>query len=181
MQRLGPNDRKTFFVTAPVVGRLSGPQVVAILKKEIIIGFTMSAEHSRRSRHGKLSVNQDPATEDDSNDSSSHTPAQKSKRRRMVSISPCRSPSPLPMEAELEPFGYDSLSDSTPRRRTGFTRPRINWTNVASWSLSANTEEDVLEEIARIMAASMADAKVEVTLKYNQKAISHFRLKTVSR
>ena len=47
MQRLGPNDRKTFFVTAPVVGRLSGPQVVAILKKEIIIGFTMSAEHSR--------------------------------------------------------------------------------------------------------------------------------------
>jgi hypothetical protein len=217
MQRLGPNDRKTFFVTAPVVGRLSGPQVVAILKKEIIIGFTMSAEHSRtyseddddcddaqrmeselnsgaedgasdgatmdseRSRHGKLSVNQDPATEDDSNDSSSHTPAQKSKRRRMLSMSPCRSPSPLPMEAELEPFGYDSLSDSTPRRRTGFTRPRINWTNVASWSLSANTEEDVLEEIARIMAASMADAKVEVTPKYNQKAISHFRLKTVSR
>jgi hypothetical protein len=52
---------------------------------------------------------------------------------------------------------------------------------VASWSLSANTEEDVLEEIARIMAASMADAKVEVTPKYNQKAISHFRLKTVSR
>ena len=199
MQRLGPNDRKTVFVTAPVVGRLSGPQVVAILKKEIIIGFTMSAEHSRtysedddddfddaerleselnsgaedgasdgatmdseRSRHGKLSVNQDPATEDDSNDSSSHTPAQKSKRRRMLSISPCRSPSPLPMEAELEPFGYDSLSDSTPRRRTGFTRPRINWTNVASWSLSANTEEDVLEEIARIMAASMAKVMQKV-------------------
>ena len=112
--------------------------------------------YSERSHHGKLSVNQDLATEDDSNDSSSHTPAQKSKRRRMLSVSPCKSPTPLPMEAELEPFGYDSLSDSTPRprRRTGFTRPRINWTDVASWSLAANTEEAVLEEIARIMAAS---------------------------
>jgi hypothetical protein len=38
---------------------------------------------SERSHHGKLSVNQDPVTEDDLNDSSSHTPAQKSKRRRM--------------------------------------------------------------------------------------------------
>ena len=47
MQRLGPNDRKTFFVTAPVVGRLSCQQVVAILKKEIIIGSTMADEHSR--------------------------------------------------------------------------------------------------------------------------------------
>jgi hypothetical protein len=85
------------------------------------------------------------------------------------------------MEAELEPFGYDSLSDSTPRRRTGFRRPRIDWTNVASWSLAANTEEAVPEKISRIIAASMADAKVEVMPKYNQKAISQFRLKTVSR
>ncbi len=38
-------------------------------------GATMDSE---RSRHGKLSVNQEPATEDDLNDSSSHTPTQKS-------------------------------------------------------------------------------------------------------
>ncbi len=84
------------------------------------------------------------------------------------------------MEAELEPFGYDSLSYSTTQRRTGFRRPRIYWSNVASRSLAQNTEEAILEEISRIMAASMVDAKVEVTPKYNQKAISHFRLKTAS-
>ena len=89
-------------------------------------------------RHGKLSLNKSVETEDDSvdsNDSSSHTPAQKSKRRRRLSMSPpCKSPSPLHPEPELEPFHYDSLSDSTPRRRTGFRRPRIKWANVASWN-----------------------------------------------
>jgi hypothetical protein len=47
MQRIGPDYRKMFYVTAPVASWLSGPQVVAILKKGIIIGSTMSAEHSR--------------------------------------------------------------------------------------------------------------------------------------
>ncbi len=36
MQRLGPDGRKTFYVTAPVASQSSGPQVVAISKKEII-------------------------------------------------------------------------------------------------------------------------------------------------
>ncbi len=84
------------------------------------------------------------------------------------------------MEPELELFGYDSLSYSTPLCRTGFRRSRIYWTNVASWSLAQTTEEVILEEISRLLAASMVDAKVKVTPKYNRKAISHFRLKTVS-
>ena len=85
----------------------------------------------------------------------------------------------FPPEPELEPFRYDSLSDSTPRRRTGFRRPRIQWANVASWNTDQNTEAHIYQEIARIMAVSMSDAQVEVTPKHNEKAISHFRLKMV--
>ena len=48
------------------------------------------------------------------------------------------------------------------------------WANVASWNTEQNTEAHIYQEIARIMAAPMADAKVEVTLKYNEKAISHY-------
>ncbi len=140
-------------------------------------GATMDLE---RISHGKLSVNRDHETEDDSNDSSSHTLAQKSECLRTLSLSPCKSPCPLPMQAELEPFGYDSLFDSTPLHRTGFRRQRINWTNVTSWSLAQNTKEAILEEVSRIMAASMADAKIEVTPKYNKKAISYLRSKMVS-
>ena len=43
-----------------------------------------------------------------------------------------------------------------------------------------NPQAHIYQEIARIMASSMADAKVDVTPKHNEKAISHFRLKTVS-
>ena len=39
--------------------------------------------------------------------------------------------------------------------------------------------DDYQGEIARIMAKSMHDAKTEITLKYNARAISDFRLKTV--
>ncbi len=105
--------------------------------------FNAVRMNSERSRYGKLSVNQDHETNDDLNDSSSHTPAQKSKGRQMLSVSLCKSPSPLPMEPVLEPFGYDFLSDPTPRRRTGFGRPRINWTNTAVWSLAQNIEEAI--------------------------------------
>ncbi len=92
---------------------------------------------SESSCHGKLSASKQLDTEnysDDLNDSSNHTPALKS-RRGKLSLSPCKLPLPLPMEPELEPFGYYSLS--TPRRRTGFKRPRINWVDV----LSCNTDQ----------------------------------------
>ena len=35
MQRLGPGDRKTLYVTAPVASRSLGPQVVAISQNKI--------------------------------------------------------------------------------------------------------------------------------------------------
>ena len=61
-------------------------------------------------RHGKLSLNNELETDDDSvdsNDSSKYTPAQKPKRRRRLSMSPpFKSPSPLPPEPELEPFRF---------------------------------------------------------------------------
>ena len=84
---------------------------------------------SEKIRHGKLSLNNELETDDDSNDSSSHTPAQKSKRRRHLAMSPPKSPLPIPPEPELEPFQYDSLSDSAQRRRTGFRRPRRDSAN----------------------------------------------------
>ena len=86
----------------------------------------------------------------------------------------------MPAEAELEPYHYDFLSYSTQQRKTGFRRPLVNRANVASWNTDQNSEEHIYQEISRIIAASMADAKVEVTLKHNNKVISHFRLKTVS-
>ena len=85
---------------------------------------------SDKCRHGKFSLDNELETDNesvDSNDSSSHTPAQKPKRQRRLSMSPpCKSPSPLPPEPELEPFHYDSLSDSTPRRKTGWIQASNN-------------------------------------------------------
>ncbi len=75
---------------------------------------------------------------------------------------------------------FDYLSDSAPRHKTGFRRPRLHWAPVASWNLEHNTEEAVFQEISIILAASVADAQVSVTPKHNLKAISHFRLKQVS-
>jgi hypothetical protein len=82
------------------------------------------------------------------------------------------------MEPELELF--DSLFESTPLRRTGFKRPRINWDDVSSWNTDQIPEPAVQTEISRIMAGSLADAKVEVIPRSNEKAIAHFRLKAVS-
>ena len=62
---------------------------------------------SEKIRHGKLSLNNELETDNDSvdsNDSSSHTPAQKPKRWRHLCMSPPKSPSPIPPEPELEPF-----------------------------------------------------------------------------
>ncbi len=44
---MGADDRKTFYVTAPVAGRSLGQQVVAITKTKSKVVLTMSAEHSR--------------------------------------------------------------------------------------------------------------------------------------
>ena len=84
------------------------------------------------------------------------------------------------MEPELEPFGYNSISESTPRRRTGFKRPRIYLVDASSWNTDQIPESTVQDDFQRIMAGSLAYAKVEVTPRSNEKAIAHFRLKAVS-
>ena len=81
---------------------------------------------------------------------------------------------------DLESFrtDRDELCGSSGRRR-GFKRPRIEWELVSSWSKDHVAQEDYEGEIARIMAKSLWDSKTAVSPKYNAKAISDFRFKTV--
>ena len=152
-------------MTAPVASRSLGPQVVAISKKDIVPGSTMSAENSRdynddypsdssygametplesvnssgaedgapdgatmdseKSRHGNLSAKDASVSEvEDSQDSSNHTPAQKTKRLRLNSP-PAKSPSPVADQLDLSPGEFDYLSDSALLRKTGFRRQHI--------------------------------------------------------
>jgi hypothetical protein len=114
----------------------------------------------------------------DSNDSSSHTPAQKSKRQ---CFTPERRQSKYvvgPSDSECDISDRDELYDQTTRKR-GFKRPRIQWDLVSSWSKTHVAQDDIEGEIARIMAKSLYDAKTNVTPKFNARAISDFRFKTV--
>ena len=217
MQRLGPDCRKTLYMTAPQ-SRAGHParKLLQSPKKKIKIISTMSAKNSKdygdestsdssyggmeseqnsgaedgapegatldseRSRHGKSSAKDHMYdTAPDSEDSSSHTPAQKSKRMLLTS-SPAKSQSPIADLSDQEAGEFDYLSESAPLCKTGFRRQRLRWAPVASWNLEHNTEEAVFQEISRILASSMADAQVSVTPKHNLKAISHFRLKQAS-
>jgi hypothetical protein len=115
----------------------------------------------------------------DSSDSASHTPAQKSKRRLP---NPQKSKRRLPnprTPSDSEEFDIERDELYPPQRKTGFSRPRTLWNNVAEWNLQHNNQEDIDGEIARIMAKSMKDAQVNVTPKTNSHAISDFRLKQV--
>ena len=121
---------------------------------------------SEKNRHGKLSAKDDSLSEvEDSQDSSNHTEAQKTKRLRLNSP-PAKSPSPVADQLDLSPGDFDYLSDSAPRRKTGFRRPRITWAPVASWNLEHNTEQNVFQETARILATSLEDAQVSVTTNF---------------
>ena len=64
--------------------------------------------------------------------------------------------------------------------KSQITRPRVEWEHVSSWSRKQVSKDDYEGEIARIMAKSLQDAKHVVTPKYNPRAISDFRFKTVS-
>jgi hypothetical protein len=108
-------------------------------------------------------------------DSDEHTPAQESKRQRFSPV-----PSRQYMVDPSDSDDYDQLCDVPVReRKTGFMRPRIHWETVSSCSLDHVAQDDIDGEIARIMAKTMHDANIQVTPKYNSKAISHFRFKTV--
>ena len=72
----------------------------------------------------------------------------------------------------------DELYGST-RYKRGFKRPRLQWELVSSWNKDHVAQADYEGEIARIMAKSMHDARLEVTPRYNASAISDFRFKMV--
>ena len=59
-------------------------------------------------------------------------------------------------------------------------RPRVEWEHVSFWSRKQVSKDDYEGEISRIMARLLSDAKHVVTPKYNPRAISDFRFKTVS-
>ena len=114
---------------------------------------------------------------DGQSDSDQHMPAQKSKLQRY---------SPMPHSEDsvgssnLESVLTDRDERFGPsRRKRGFKRPRIQWELVSSWNKDHVSSYDYQGEIARIMAKSMHDAKTEVTPKYNARAISDSRFKTV--
>ena len=113
-----------------------------------------------------------------SDDSDQHTPAQKSKRRFSPAPSSALHDDDGPSESESILSDRDDLF-GTKRYKRGFKRPRLVWELVSSWSKDHVSPDDIQGEIARIMAKSMHDAKLEVTPKYNSRAISDFRLKTV--
>jgi len=113
-----------------------------------------------------------------SDDSDQHTPAQKSKRRFSPAPSSALHDDDGPSESESILSDRDELF-GTKRYKRGFKRPRLVWELVSSWSKDHVTPDDIQGEIARIMAKSMHDAKLEVTPKYNSRAISDFRLKMV--
>ena len=115
-----------------------------------------------------------------SDSSSLHTPAQKSKR----AFTPPRFQKDYlvpPSDSDTQDRDRDDLFfGSSPRRKRGFKRIRSQWDNVMSWSLLHVSQDDINGEIARIMAKSMEDANISVTPKHNSRAVSHFRQKTVS-
>ena len=107
-------------------------------------------------------------------------PLQKSKRQRAVSPASESFEEIGDGASDLESFvtDRDELLGPSGRRR-GFKRPRIEWELVSSWNKDHVTQEDYEGEIARIMAKSLWDSKTAVSPKYNAKAISDFRYKTV--
>jgi hypothetical protein len=113
-------------------------------------------------------------------DSDQHTPAQKSKRQRALSPASEDFEESGDIASDLESFGTDRDELLGPKgRRRGFKRPRIEWELVSSWNKDHVAQEDYEGEIARIMAKSLWDSKTAVSPKYNAKAISDFRYKTV--
>ncbi len=65
------------------------------------------------------------------------------------------------------------------RYKRGFKCPHLKWELVSSWNKDHVAQADYEGEIARIMAKSMHDARLEVTPRYYPRAISDFRFKMV--
>ena len=115
-----------------------------------------------------------------SNSSSLHTPAQKSKRAQPFTPPQFQKDYVVPPSDSDTQDRDDLCFGSSPGSKHGFKRIHSQWDNVMSWSLLHVSQDDINGEIAKIMAKSMQDANISVTPKHNLRAVSHFRQKTVS-
>jgi hypothetical protein len=119
-----------------------------------------------------------------SDDSSQHTPAQRSKTDRFTQRRDYDSDIPDLVDESSDEECADATDEETASfrvRKSGFKRPRLQWQHVQTWNREHVTKHDYEGEVARILARSLQDAKYEVTPKFNARAISDWRYKTVSR
>jgi len=119
-----------------------------------------------------------------SDDSSQHTPAQRSKTERFTQRRDYDSDIPDLVNESSDEDCADATDEDTASyrvRKSGFKRPRLQWQHVQTWNKDHVSQHDYEAEVARILARSLQDAKYEVTPKFNARAISDWRFKTVSR
>ncbi len=109
-----------------------------------------------------------------------HTPAQKSKRRCSPAASSAEDDVVGPSDSESFLSERDELFGPK-RYKRGFKRPHLQWDSlwelVSSWNKDHVAPDDYQGEIARILAKSMHDARLEVTPRYNARVISYFCFK----
>jgi hypothetical protein len=115
-----------------------------------------------------------------SDDSQFHTPAQRSKRRRLLSVSPKKKREDIVAESESDSFERDSLFDSPPSRKRCFRRPRKPWSLVREWSLMQYDKEVIYEQIKAIVELSLDDAGSKNIARLNPSSIARWRRKQQS-
>ena len=85
-------------------------------------------------------------------------------------------------ESDAEELAEETDDETLAARvsKSGIRRLRLDCEHVSTWNRAQVAPDDYEGEIARIMAKSLHDAKYAVTPRYNSRAISEFRYKTVS-
>ncbi len=124
----------------------------------------------------------DEQSENGSDVSAEHTPARPSKRQPFTQRSDDADLPNLVDESSDEDCAKetDEETASFRVRKCGFRRPRLQWEHVQTWNKDHVSKNDYEGEVARILAKSLQGAKYEVTPKFNARAISDWRYKTVS-
>jgi hypothetical protein len=107
--------------------------------------------------------------EDDGQSDSSdfHTPAQKSKRRRLPLVSPVQNRQVDVPNSDSDGVEHDSLFDPPSTGKRGFKRPRMPLSLVKEWPLDEYDREVAYEEIKTIMTQSLDDADAKIFIKPN--------------
>jgi hypothetical protein len=140
------------------------------------------ATHGESGDDGTDAQKFDEQSENGSDYSSQHTPAQRSKRQPFTQRRDDEDLPDLVDESSDEDCAEATDEDTASFRvrKSGFRRPPHQWQHVQTWNRDHVTKHDYKGEVARILAKSLQDAKYEVTPKFNARAISDWRYKTVS-